>query len=136
MSNDLRLEKLTRLGIALMQEEKERALVADFDGLAEVETRKVAFLAQLEEIAQTVDQAGPSALRKSRRDELATLFEIIRRRAEENQYILKAAAAGVRSAGRQLQTLQEASRSLGVYDADGEQVRRSDADTATTGGLY
>lgn len=136
MSNDIRLEKLTRLGIALMQEEKERALRADFEGLAEIEPRKIEFLSQLEEIAQTVDKAGPSPIRAARRDEIATLFDIMRRRAEENQYILKAAAAGVRSAGKQLQALSEASRSLGVYDPDGEQVRRSDAENATTGGVF
>lgn len=136
MSNDLRLEKLTRAGIALMQEEKEAALRGDLAALAEIDARKTTFLAQMASLAEQATTTGPVALREARKREIATLFDIVRRRAEENQYLLRAASAGVKSATRQVQSLTDASAALGVYTAEGDKVRPGDADRATTRGVY
>lgn len=136
MTSDIRLEKLTKLGIALMQEEKDRALRGDLDGLADVNDRKTEFLKQMDDIKQSIEKSGPLELRRARKEEIQALFDIIRRRAEENQYLIRAATAGVKSAKRQMLSLQEASAALGVYDQDGEPMRIRSENQATTGGVF
>ncbi|MCI4662269.1 MAG: hypothetical protein MRY63_10685 [Neomegalonema sp.] len=122
MLNDLRIEKLTRAGIALMQKERDMAVRGDLDGLARIEGDKSLFLEQMEEIAEKLAQGGPQMIREDRKKELSALFNIVRRRAEENQYLLRAAKAGVKAAKRQIDALDEASAILGVYAADGKQM--------------
>lgn len=122
MLNDLRIEKLTRQGIALMQEERSLALRGDFAALEELNRRKEEFLAQMELLAASIDKKGPKTTREARRQEIATLFDIIRRRAEENRYLLRAAEAGVKSARRRIRALTTGEGDLGAYDASGAPV--------------
>lgn len=126
MLNDLRIEKLTRQGIALMQEERERALKGDLAGLTELTARKTAFLTEMEALAERLEAGGPSQIRAARRQELETLFEIIRRRAEENQALLRAAAAGVKSAKRAIAEIAASSEIIGAYNSNGEPVNNTD----------
>ena len=134
MAHDIRLEKLTRAGIALMQEEKEAALRGDMSALAEINDRKTEFLTQMEEISRQIESAGPLRTREARKQEIATLFGIMRRRAEENQYLLRAASNGVKSAMRQIAALSDPAE-MGAYAPDGEPVRSGEA-AATRGGIY
>ncbi|MBX2856165.1 MAG: hypothetical protein KTR21_14330 [Rhodobacteraceae bacterium] len=134
MAHDIRLEKLTRAGIALMQEEKEAALRGDMTALAEINERKADFLAQMEEISRLIESTGPMRTREVRKQEIATLFGIMRRRAEENQYLLRAASNGVKSAIRQIAALADPA-DLGAYASDGEPLRSGEAGV-TTGGIY
>lgn len=133
MLNDLRIEKLTRQAIALMQEERKLALNGDLKGLAELGDRKAKFLEQMEEIATVLEKGHSTGLLASKKKELATLFEIIRRRAEENQYILKAAATGVRSAREHFEALTQGSSNLGVYNSEGEKLPNTERLHKTTG---
>lgn len=119
MTTDVRIEKLTRHGIALLQEERELALKGEFAALEELNGRKQAFLDQLDALAVQLDGAGPQALREARRQELQTLFDIIRRRAEENRFLLKAAEAGVNSARRDIDQLFAGEVPLGAYSENG-----------------
>lgn len=135
MLNDLRIEKLTRQGITLMQEERALALRGDFGGLEELGRKKEEFLRQMEELAQSASETGPLQLRESRKQELETLFGIIRRRAEENQHILRAAQAGVKGASRSLSSLLEETGSLGVYSSTGEPITNENS-TIRTSGVY
>lgn len=123
---DIRIEKLTRQGIALLQQEKELALKGDLAGLAELNPKKEAFLATMEQLAERLADAqrhggltGPLADQKSR---IAGLLEIVQRRAEENQYLLRAALSGLQSAEKQLSILEKASSIVGVYDNSGNPV--------------
>ena len=134
MAHDIRLEKLTRAGIALMQEEKEAALRGDLIALDEINQRKTEFLSQMEDISRLIESTGPIQLRETRKQEIATLFGIMRRRAEENQYLLRAASNGVKSAMRQLAALADPA-DVGAYASDGEPLRSGEAGV-TTGGLY
>lgn len=126
MMRDLRIEKLTRQGIALMQEEREIALKGAFAKLEGLNARKTEFLAQLEELSVKLDQGGPVALRAARKQELETLFDILRRRAAENQALLRAAESGVKSAKRQIADLAAASARIGVYNKEGHPVNTTD----------
>lgn len=119
MTTDIRIEKLTRQGIALLQEERALALNGDFDALEELNTRKQAFLDQLDSLAEQLDGVGPTKLREARRQELQTLFDIIRRRAEENRFLLKAAEAGMKSAQRDIEQLFAGELPLGAYGQNG-----------------
>lgn len=123
MTRDIRIEKLTRQGIALLQEERELAMKADFAGLEELEVRKKAFLDQLEALGAQLDAGGPTQIVASRRAELATLFDILRRRAEENRYLLKAAEVGVKSARRDVNQLFSGEVPFGAYSENGEPVK-------------
>ena len=122
MTTDVRIEKLTRHGIALLQEERELALKGDFASLEELNGRKQAFLEQLDALAVQLDGAGPQTLREARRQELQTLFDIIRRRAEENQFLLKAAESGVSSARRDIDQLFAGEVPLGAYAENGAPI--------------
>ncbi len=126
---EIRIEKLTRQGIALLQEEKELALKGDLTALADLNPRKQAFLETMEQLAEKLGEArrsggltGPLAEQKSR---IAGLLEIIQRRAEENQYLLRAALSGLKSAEKQLSILEKASSIVGVYDNSGNLVENS-----------
>ncbi len=120
MTTDIRIEKLTRHGIALLQEERDLALAGNYGALEELNQRKQAFLDQLDDLATQLDGSGPQPLREARRQELQTLFDIIRRRAEENRFLLKAAESGVNSARRDLDQLFSGETPLGVYGENGE----------------
>lgn len=122
MLNDLRIEKLTRHGIALMQEERALALRGDFAALSELNLKKEEFLKQMNDLADSVESNGPVAVREARKQELETLFDIIKRRAEENQFLLRAAESGIKGAKRQILAIAQASESLGVYAANGEPI--------------
>lgn len=122
MTTDIRIEKLTRHGIALLQEERELALAGNFGALEELNERKQAYLDQLDALAVQLDGAGPQPLREARRQELQTLFDIIRRRADENRYLLKAAEAGVQSARRDLDQLFSGELPLGAYGENGAPI--------------
>lgn len=119
MANGVRIEKLTRKGIALMQEERALALKGDIKALEELSQRKLTFLTELEALA--AERPRPR-ISRAQRAELETLFDIMRRRAEENQYLLRAAAAGVKNAQRRLAAIQAQSQELGVYNRDGSPV--------------
>ncbi|MEL6979533.1 MAG: hypothetical protein AAGM38_12755 [Pseudomonadota bacterium] len=123
--NDLRIEKLTRQGIALMQEEREAATKGDFGALEDLNRRKQAFLDEINALSQKLEGGGPIKLRAARRQELETLFEIMRRRAAENQALLRAAATGVRAAKRQIAELAASSEIIGAYTPSGEAVNAS-----------
>ena len=125
MLNELRIEKLTRHGIALMQEEREATLKGDLARIGELNARKQDFLAEMDRLAQKLEEGGPSALLDARRQELETLFDIIRRRAAENQALLRAAAAGVKSAKREIAALAASSELMGAYNSSGEPVNAS-----------
>lgn len=127
MLNELRIEKLTRQGIALMQAEREAALKGDLDRIGALNAEKADFLAEMERLADMLEAGGPMALRETRRQELETLFEIIRRRAAENQALLRAAAAGVKSAKRQIEALAAASELMGAYNSNGEPVNATES---------
>lgn len=122
MSTDIRIEKLTRQGIGLLQEERDLALSGDYAALAELNTRKQAYLEQLDVLAAQLDGAGPVPLLEARRQELQTLFDIIRRRAEENRFLLKAAESGMRAAQRDIDMLLSGEIPLGAYSEKGEPI--------------
>lgn len=130
MLNDIRVEKLTRQGIALMEEERKLALRGDFARLEELTTRKQRFLAQIEALADQSQKSGPLSVREARRQELSTLFDILRRRAEENQLLLKAAEAGVKGARRRIDALEMELPPMGVYGENGEPINHSAAAAA------
>lgn len=125
MLNELRIEKLTRQGIALMQAEREAALKGDVARIGELNAQKTDFLSEMEALAEKLEAGGPAEIRQTRRQELTTLFEIIQRRASENQALLRAASAGVRSAKQQISALLSASESIGAYNSSGEPVNPS-----------
>lgn len=124
MANGVRIEKLTREGIALMQEERALALKGDIAGLEELNKRKVVFLGKMEALAAA---KTPPTINRGQREELETLFEIIRRRAEENQSLLRAAAAGVKNAHRRLTMIQSRGQDIGAYNKDGSPIKNNDA---------
>ncbi|MEM9724446.1 MAG: hypothetical protein AAF909_03165 [Pseudomonadota bacterium] len=123
MLSELRIEKLTRQGIALLQEEREAALKGDLGQIAEINAKKASFLDEMARLAERLDEGGPAELRAARRQELETLFEIMRRRAEENQALLRAASEGVQSAQSRLAALAASADLMGAYTAKGEQVQ-------------
>lgn len=125
MLNELRIEKLTRQGIALMQAEREAALKGDVSRIGELNAKKADFLSEMEALAEKLDAGGPVEVQKTRRQELTTLFEIMQRRAAENQALLRAASAGVRSAKQQIAALAASSQSIGAYNSNGEPVNHS-----------
>ncbi|MEL6316849.1 MAG: hypothetical protein AAFR16_04315 [Pseudomonadota bacterium] len=123
---EVRIEKLTRQGIALLQEEKDLALKGDLNALAELNPRKAAFLETMEQLSQRLADAsrhgaltGPLAEQK---DRITGLLEIVHRRAEENQYLLRAALSGLKSAEKQLSILEKVSSLVGVYDDSGKLI--------------
>lgn len=127
---EIRIEKLTRQGIALLQEEKDLALKGDLSALAELNPRKEAFLETMDQLAQRLGEAtrhgaltGPLADQKNR---IAGLLEIVQRRAEENQYLLRAALSGLKSAEKQISILEKASSIVGVYDDFGNLIENQD----------
>lgn len=122
MLNDLRIEKLTRQGIALMQAEREAAIKGDTNRIGELNAQKEDFLSEMEALAAKLDAGGPQEIRQTRRQELTTLFEIIQRRAEENQALLRASSTGIRMAKQQIAALVNASESIGAYSPNGELV--------------
>lgn len=124
MAKGVRMEKLTREGIALMQEERELALRGDIPALEALNARKLDFIRRMEELAAA---KGKPAISRTQRAELETLFEIIRRRAEENQLLLRAAAAGVKNAQRRLASIHSQGQELGVYNKDGSPVKNNSA---------
>lgn len=125
MSRDLRIEKLTRQGIALMQEERDAATSGALERLEELNVRKADFMDKMTALAAQIDAGGPTQLQEARRQEIATLFDIIRRRAEENSIILKAAEAGVKSAQRRVGVIFAASEFIGAYTPNGEPISAS-----------
>lgn len=124
MPNGLRIEKLTREGIALMQEERNFALKGDVAALEELNHRKVAFLGQMEILANKKERPAITA---AQREELETLFEIMRRRAEENQHLLRAAASGIKNAHHRISTIQQAGQDFGAYNKDGSPIKNTSA---------
>lgn len=127
MTSDLRIEKLTRQGIALMQEERDVALKGEFAKLADLNARKTEFLTQIEALLKRAASAGPKAMRDARRQELETLLDIMRRRAAENQALLRAAESGIKSAKRQIAEIAAASERIGAYNKDGQPVNTSNS---------
>ena len=125
MLNELRIEKLTRQGIALMQAEREAALKGDANRIGELNAKKADFLSEMEALAEKLDEGGPIEVQKTRRQELTTLFEIMQRRAAENQALLRAASTGVKSAKQQIAALAASSQSIGAYTPNGEPVNHS-----------
>ena len=125
MLNELRIEKLTRQGIALMQEEREAALKGDANRIGELNAKKADFLSEMESLAEKLEAGGPLEVQKTRRQELSTLFEIMQRRAVENQALLRASSAGVRSAKQQIAALAASSQSIGAYNSSGEPVNHN-----------
>lgn len=123
MRNDMRVEKLTRLAIGILQEERDAVMKGALGALEALNGRKAELLEQLAEMSRQLDAGGPEQLRAARRKELETLFDIIRRRSEENQFLLKAAGAGVRSAAKQVQQILNSDSSFGVYNADGRELK-------------
>ena len=122
MANGVRIEKLTRQGIAMMQEERELALKGDISALEKLNQRKIEFLSKMEALATS--KKGPR-IKPEQKAELETLFEIMRRRAEENQVLLRAAAAGVAEAKRQIENINSPNSELGVYGRDGAPVKNN-----------
>ena len=135
MLNELRIEKLTRQGIALMQDEREAAMKGDATRIGELNAKKADFLSEMEALAEKLDAGGPVEIQKTRRQELTTLFEIMQRRAAENQALLRAASAGVRSAKQQIAALAASSQSIGAYNSNGEPVNQSNQ-TGRTNQLF
>lgn len=127
MLSDARIEKLTRHGIALMQEERELALKGDLAALGELNQRKVAFLEQIEELAAQSQKVGSHEMRTTRKNELTTLFDIMRRRAEENQLLLRAAEAGVKGARAKIDRIEAGAQAVGAYDERGQQIAQNKA---------
>lgn len=132
MGRDVRLEKLTRNGIELMRREREMALKCDLAGLATLNVEKTAFLGSLEALRLELDSGGPAPLLESRKRELATLFDIMRRRAEENEALLRAAEKGVRSAARRIEQLFDAGAKTVAYDAQGGRLENKSAQANTS----
>ncbi len=131
MARDVRLEKLTRIGIELMRRERELALKGDLKGLEALNEEKLSFLDTLEGLRDEMASGGPEPVLASRKRELATLFDIIKRRAAENQALLRAAELGVKSAARRLQEIfGEGGQTIG-YTASGEKVEGKDKSTNT-----
>ncbi|MCI4664450.1 MAG: hypothetical protein MRY74_06980 [Neomegalonema sp.] len=122
MANGVRIEKLTRQGIAIMQEERELALKGDLSGLEKLNARKVAFLSEMETLADSKAGRGVSP---AQRAELETLFDIIKRRAVENQSLLRAAAAGVQAAQRRIAMMHSSDGDLGIYGRDGHPIKNN-----------
>lgn len=128
---EIRVEKLTRQGIALLQEEKELALKGDLVALAELNPRKQAFLETMEQLSEMLREAqdsgafGSSGRWAEQRTRILGLLEIVQRRAEENQYLLRAALSGLKTAEKQLSILEKASSIVGVYDDSGNPVENS-----------
>ena len=120
MANGMRIEKLTRQGIALMQEERELAIKGDIPGLDKLNERKAAFLTEMDKLA-----AGKIRVSAEQRAELETLFDIIRRRAEENQALLQAAVAGVQSAQRRLSAMNSQQFDIGAYGRNGMPIKNN-----------
>ncbi|MEL6318663.1 MAG: hypothetical protein AAFR16_13615 [Pseudomonadota bacterium] len=136
MLNDVRIEKLTRQGIALMEEERRLTLRGEFAALEELNAKKTRFLEQIETLAEHSQKTGPLELRETRRQELETLFDIMRRRAQENQMLLRAAEAGVKTARRRVRALDEELAPLGVYGENGEPITRGGAVARAASQLY
>lgn len=132
MSHDRRLEKLTRQGIELMRRERELALSGQIGALAELNEEKLAFLQNLEALRDEFSGAGPFPVMAARRRELAALFDIIKRRTEENQALLKAAEAGVKSAARRIEALFEGDQLNIAYTSKGEKVEGKGRSTKTS----
>ncbi len=122
MANGVRIEKLTREGIALMQEERGLALKGDVAGLEALNQRKLEFLGKMEALAATKSRP---AINRKQREELETLFGIIRRRAEENQQLLRAAAAGIKNAQRRIASLKAQGQEIGAYNKDGSPIKNN-----------
>lgn len=124
MSRDRQLEKLTRQGIELMRRERELALGGQIAALTELNEEKLAFLQKLEALRDELSGAGPFPVMAARRQELAALFEIIKRRTLENQALLKAAEAGVKSAARRIEDLFVGGALTVAYTETGDKVAR------------
>lgn len=129
-STDLRIEKLTQAGIALLQEERDLALKGDLPALAALAPRKEAFLETMEALAEQLasvrDHGGLARQVADQQARIAGLLEIVQRRAEENQYLLEAALSGVKSAEKQISILEKASLLVGVYDNSGKPVENQE----------
>lgn len=132
MTRDRRLEKLTREGIELMRRERELALAANFNGLDELNAEKAAYLEKLDGLRAENEAGGPLPLQAERRRELETLFEILRRRAEENAALLRAAENGVKSARRRLQAIFEQKENEVGYTASGDKIDSKSRVTTTS----
>lgn len=105
---------------AALEEEKTLLLAARFDQIAAITTRKQALGAQLE--AMLLD-ARHAAQAPAFRRGLAAVGAL----AEENEKLLAAAQAGVRSAQARLQDIVNRQRNVGVYGEMGEKLMTPDA---------
>lgn len=132
MSLDLRLEKLTRSGIELMRRERELALSGQIAALSELNQEKLAFIEKLEGLREEYSGAGPAPVLEARRRELAALFDIIKRRTAENQALLRAAEAGVKSAERRIAALFKEGQLNIAYTETGEKVEGKGRSTKTS----
>ena len=131
MKRDRKLEKLTREGIELMRREREAALKGDFQALEAINAQKTDYLCRLEALAAENESGGPQPLQKARRHELASLFTILRRRAEENQILLKAAEAGVKQASQRLQAILNSDAPSVGYNSHGKKIESKSLSTKT-----
>lgn len=131
MTRDKHLEKLTREGIDLMRRERELALKGDLRALEPLNQEKLAFLERLDALSLEVAAGGPERVAASRKRELATLFEIMKRRAAENQALLKAAETGVKSAARRIQEIFGDHEPPIAYTQHGDKLEGKDKATNT-----
>lgn len=91
-------EALIRFGTKLLREEREVILSGAYDRLESLAAEKLAFLAEIERRASTIDRDMTSPERKVRFDMLHGVTVIFSRRAEENQRLLASALKGTRQA--------------------------------------
>lgn len=103
-----------------LEEEKALLLAARFDEIASITARKQALAAQLETMLLDARHAAQApAFRRG----LAAIGAL----AEENEKLLAAAQAGVRSAQARLQDIVNRQRNVGVYGEMGEKLMTPDA---------
>lgn len=131
MTKDRRLEQLTRQGIELMRRERELALAGDLRALGPLNDEKLAFLEGLDALGREIEAGGPQPLQAARRRELETLFDILHRRAAENQALLRAAEVGVKSAARRIEEIFGGAAPV-AYTPDGEKISSKSASTNTS----